>query len=105
MHSPQAPSPYRQELDRLAAPLATELLAGLSPLTRTLATAAIRARGWDLSRPLSTGPLAAVSDAALLRLARDTVGALLVADGMVDEGEVWPLTSAEALEELRAARR
>ena len=97
-------SPFRAELDRLAAPIVAELLAGLNPLARSLAAMAIQRRGWDWTHPLSTGPLAAVSDAALLRLARDTVDNLVAADVLADDA--WPeLTTAEALEELRAARR
>ncbi len=98
-------SPYRRELDRLAAPIVAGLLAGTSPLARSLVGMATLRQGWDWTRPVSTGPLAAVSDAALRRLAHELVDALIGIEEL-DGADAWDVAPLpRALEELRAARR
>lgn len=98
-------SPYRRGLDHLLAPIAAALLASLPPLARALVDQVTRRQGWDLTAPVSTGPLAAVSDAALRRLAHELVDALIGLEEL-DGADAWDVASLpRALEELRAARQ
>lgn len=105
-HPSPAPLPLRQRLDALLAPAALGFRGTLDPLARTVANKLLRARGWTWECPFSRGPLARLSDGALLVILNELADQL---DELIVEHATRPAHGgdplpdpADALAELRA---